>query len=561
MSFETVELRAPDAAPKSGPAVSVVDDDTQLHRLGKRPLLERNFGFMSILGFSCSALLSWEGVLVTSVSGLLNGCPAGAVWGYLVNWVGMMSVYAAMAELASIAPTADHWVAMMAPESSRNFLAYLTAWLTTLAWQAMAVSTAYIIATLLQGIIILSQGPEQTYVPQNYQTVLILWASVIFAVIMNSTTGRALARFEGLVLILHLAGFFGVLVPMVYFAPHGIVGTNDAVTVFGSFLNTGGWSSQGLSFLVGFPQVATSLVGADSAVHMSEEIKSASILVPRALLYTIFINGLLAFAMMIGLLFSITDLDGALAASNTVFYPFLEIFQTAVNSTAGAVAMACVILVMAVASSVGVYASASRMMWSFSRDRGLPLSGLLVKLTKNALPVNCILMTLTITVLLSLVALGSSVALNALLSLVIAALFSTYLLVIALLLWRRTTGAIQPYVVGLDSLDTGGLIWGPWKLPEPFGLLNNIFAAFIASTVMESVVMPVDGAVTSEGGDGLVFPSSVSPFFASHLHFTLTRKHRAALRQQLEDDVQSLTPDYADMAKINIAGVLRKWKR
>ncbi|KAK4031494.1 amino acid/polyamine transporter I [Parachaetomium inaequale] len=480
MSSGSVELRAPDAAPKSGSVTSVVDDDAQLHRLGKRPLLERSFGFMSILGFSCSSLLSWEGILVTSVAGLLNGGPAGVVWGYLVNWVGMMSVYATMAELASIAPTAGgqyHWVAMMAPKPLRNFLAYLTAWLTTLAWQAMAVSTAYIIATLLQGMIILSQGAEPTYVPQNYQTVLILWASMIFAVVMNSMTGRVLAKFEGLVLIFHLAGFFGVFVPLVYFVPHGIAGTNDAATVFTSFLNTGGWSSQGLSFLVGFPQVATSLVGADCAVHMSEEIKSASIVVPRALLYTIFINGLLAFAMILGLLFSITDLEGALDASNTVFYPFLQIFQTAVNSTAGAVAMASVILVMAVASSVGVYASASRIMWSFSRDRGLPFSGLLVRLTNNALPVNCVLVTLTITVLLSLVALGSSVALNALLSLVIAALFSTYLLVIVLLLWRRTTGAIQPYIVGSDSVDADNLAWGPWKLPEPFGVLNNVFAS------------------------------------------------------------------------------------
>lgn len=103
MSSETVELRAPGAGPKPG---SILDDDTQLQHLGKRPLLERSFGFMSILGFSCSALLSWEGLLVTSVAGLLNGGPAGVIYGYLINWAGMMSVYATMAELASIAPTA-----------------------------------------------------------------------------------------------------------------------------------------------------------------------------------------------------------------------------------------------------------------------------------------------------------------------------------------------------------------------------------------------------------------------------------------------------------------------
>lgn len=34
--------------------------------------------------------------------------------------------------------------------------------------------------------------------------------------------------------------------------------------------------------------------------------------------------------------------------------------------------MASIILVMGVASGVGVYASASRMLWSFSRDQGMP---------------------------------------------------------------------------------------------------------------------------------------------------------------------------------------------
>ena len=80
-------------------------DDAQLQRLGKRPVLNRSFGFMSILGFSCSALLSWEGVLVTSVPGLLNGGPAGVIYGFLINWIGTLSVYTVLAELASIAPT------------------------------------------------------------------------------------------------------------------------------------------------------------------------------------------------------------------------------------------------------------------------------------------------------------------------------------------------------------------------------------------------------------------------------------------------------------------------
>lgn len=40
-------------------------DAAQLTRLGKTPVLKRNFGFMSLLGFSCTVLVTWEGTLLT----------------------------------------------------------------------------------------------------------------------------------------------------------------------------------------------------------------------------------------------------------------------------------------------------------------------------------------------------------------------------------------------------------------------------------------------------------------------------------------------------------------
>jgi choline transport protein len=38
-------------------------DERDLIRLGKKPQLKRNFGFMQILGFSCTVLVTWEGIL------------------------------------------------------------------------------------------------------------------------------------------------------------------------------------------------------------------------------------------------------------------------------------------------------------------------------------------------------------------------------------------------------------------------------------------------------------------------------------------------------------------
>ncbi len=231
---------------------------------------------------------------------------------------------------------------------------------------------------------------RSTYVPKSWHTVLLFWAFSLFAVIINSTTGRFLARFEGVVLILHLVGFFCVLIPMAYLGPHA-----TATEIFTVFINSGGWSSEGLSFLVGLPSSVFCLMGADSAVHvsvrsisikfkandlkMSEEIVSAATVVPQALVYSVVVNGVLAWAMVIALIFCIGDIQAALAATQTLYYPFIEIFYQAVNSRAGAAVMTSIILIMGMASIVGVYAAASRMLWSFARDRGIPMHQSLVK--------------------------------------------------------------------------------------------------------------------------------------------------------------------------------------
>ncbi|RYO93887.1 hypothetical protein DL762_000842 [Monosporascus cannonballus] len=351
MSKDGIELRV--RTPPTGwnseagdalPHPKYYDDDATLRRLGKRPLLKRNFGFMSILGFSCSSLCSWESLLLTGVPGLVIGGPAGLTWALVFNWIGITSIYVVLAELSSIAPTSGgqyHWVAMLAPKSWSNFLSYLTAWLTTLAWQAISAMVSYLVATLLQGIIVLAQP---TYVPLPWHTVLLVWAFSLFAALLNSVNSRTLAKVEGLILILHLAGFFGVLVPLVYFAPH-----NDASFVFTSFSNNGAWPTQAMAFMVGFPTVATALMGADCAVHMSEEIQQAAIVVPQALMYTIFINGALGFAIVIAMLFCVQDLEGAIAAIETMFYPCLQIFASATKSTTGACLMAGIIFTLAVA--------------------------------------------------------------------------------------------------------------------------------------------------------------------------------------------------------------------
>lgn len=100
------------------------------------------------------------------------------------------------------------------------------------------------------------------YQGKPWQAMLLGWAVLGFAVVINTVGSKTLAHFEGLILILHVAGFFAILIPLVYLSPH-----NDA-SVFTTLINSGGWSTQGLSFLVGMPSTIFCLVGVDSCVHV-----------------------------------------------------------------------------------------------------------------------------------------------------------------------------------------------------------------------------------------------------------------------------------------------------
>ena len=120
-------------------------------------------------------------------------------------------------------------------------------------WQAIVASGGFLCASLIQGLVVLG---NESYSPKQWQTAPLFWASIIFAILMNTVIIRLLPKVESFILILHTFGFFAILIPLVYWAPHG-----DSKTVFTSFLNEGMWPTQGVSVLVGLVGPAFSFLG------------------------------------------------------------------------------------------------------------------------------------------------------------------------------------------------------------------------------------------------------------------------------------------------------------
>lgn len=94
---------------------------------------------------------------------------------------------------------------------------------------------------------------------------------MVFSVAINVIGGSLLPKFEGLILVLHILGFFAIIIPLIYMSNH-----DNAIEVFGTWVNSGDWPSQGISTLVGLMGAVFAFAGGDAAVHVSSQALSLS---------------------------------------------------------------------------------------------------------------------------------------------------------------------------------------------------------------------------------------------------------------------------------------------
>jgi hypothetical protein len=93
---------------------------------------------------------------------------------------------------------------------------------------------------------------------------LLVIGLAFFAIIFNTILAKKLPLIKGLLVFLHILGVV-IVIPSWVLAP-----LRDAHSVFVDFTNNGGWSTNGLSMIIGMLPVALSLLGLDCSVHMGK---------------------------------------------------------------------------------------------------------------------------------------------------------------------------------------------------------------------------------------------------------------------------------------------------
>jgi choline transport protein len=482
-------------------------DSETLARLGKKQVLKRRFGFWSLFAFAVCELITWETVLALFSQGFENGGPAGLVYGFLIAWLSTLSVYTVISELASMSPIASgqyFWVYILAPPKYKKLLSYLVGWLTSLAWVATVATESLFAGTMIQGLLTL-RYPDTEFT--RWQGTLLTWAVMFFNVLINTILPALLPKFEIMIMVLHVGGFIAIIATLLSTSTIG-----DAASVFLTSQNEGGWSSQGLSYCVGFLGNVATFVGADASVHMAEEVQDAALTIPRAIVAGMIANGLIGFAMMIALLYCLGDFSSV--SETATGFPFMQIFYNSVKTIPGALAMGAIVLILTWACALGITTTASRMTWSFARDNGTPFSRVLKKVDKRTkVPIIAVIVVTTLAALLTLINIGSPTAFNDVVSLTITGFYGSYFLPCAFLLYHRMRGHVLPYgtetnnrgilptpgsgegeqpvvvdaagdekmvdlhpVEGLTELVQGRFVWGPWSIPGVLGTINNMYA-------------------------------------------------------------------------------------
>jgi len=212
-------------------------------------------------------MCTWEAMLATSSYGLIDGGLGGLIWTYIGVVIMFTCVVASMADMASMAPTSGgqyHWVSEFAPKSMQKYLSYVVGWVSALGWQAGTASTAFLTGTMIQGLIVLN---NPNYNPTRWQGTLFTIAISLVATFFNTYGAKHLPLLEGLILFLHIFGFFAILIPLWVLSPK-----NSAKDVFTTFQDNGGWGSIGTASVIGQIGPIFAFVGPDAGTHMCKSI-------------------------------------------------------------------------------------------------------------------------------------------------------------------------------------------------------------------------------------------------------------------------------------------------
>ncbi|MFO1400957.1 MAG: amino acid permease [Steroidobacteraceae bacterium] len=353
---------------KPGSDAAADEDVKILHSMGYAQELARRLGRFSNFAISFSIICILSGginSLAQATSGA-GGIAIGLGWplGCLVS--GVFGI--AMAQIASAYPTAGglyHWGSIL----GNRFTGWLTAWFNLLGLitvlGAINVGTYYFFLGAF--------GPAVGMT--DSMTTLVVFLAVLTGV-------QALINHFGISLTAKLTDFSGYLIfgTSVLLAVVCLVCADSYdISRLWTFTNFSGtpasapvWPavSNGWIFALGLLLPIYTITGYDASAHTSEETHQASLSAPKGIISSILWSGVFGYLFLAAFVLMIPDMKAAADQGWNVFFWALD---AKVPATMKEI-LYLLIFVSQVLCGLATVTSASRMIYAFSRDGGLPFS-------------------------------------------------------------------------------------------------------------------------------------------------------------------------------------------
>jgi amino acid transporter len=314
---------------------------------------------------------------------------------------------------------------------------------------------ALIISQQVSALIAFVNGNFEIPSGFNWLTVVFMIVAMIISTSVNVYGVRLLPWLEGLMFMIHIAGFFAILFPL------WIMGERTPTEeVFFTFQDNSGWGSIGLACLVGILGPTVTLVGGDSAAHLGEEVKDASKALPQSMISTALVNYIIGFIMTITILSVAGNFDEDLA-NNLGGQSWIAVIYAATRSRTATIIFTVLVILLFCFCATNSITTTSRQLWAFSRDGGLPYSSWLSRVNPTTgVPVNSLIATFAITFLLSFIAAASTIAFNNIISISLVGLLLSYGSTIFTMMLRRARREPLPPSYLQYSKPVGFLING-----------------------------------------------------------------------------------------------------
>jgi amino acid transporter len=461
-------------------------DIEDLKKLGYVQELLREMGGFSSFAISFSVISILTGVTQLYGYGLQHGGPVQM----LAGWSGVafftMLVALSMAELASAYPTAGalyHWSSFLGGRT----LGWFTACFNTIGQFAILAGIDYGLAQFLAGLMGWDTGPA-VLVP--------LYAALLFShALLNHYGVRVVALLNNFSAWYHI-GVVALLLGALF-----LKGFAQPVSFLGTFSQTDGYSPP-YSFLVGLLLAQWTLTGYDASAHVTEETVDPRRNAPWGIFIAVLMSVIFGGLMILALTLSIPDLAKVTAFGDAAF---TELVRLRLGAGLGSLISGLVAGAMWLCGLASL-TSASRMVYAFARDGGLPCSKIWSKVSsKHQTPSNAIWG-------LSALALGIALSVKlytAVVSIAVISMYISYGLPIAARLYARARGIDGPP--------------GPWNLGRfstPVAIVAVLWIAFIT---LVFVLPPNDAAAK---GVGASFAVLLAIWFArARKHFPGPRVH------------------------------------